>query len=367
MIGEINEKEEALKIELEKTKFPLEGGQMFTLEDKRILGFEIYGEKENATEVVLFFHGTPGSRFFITNEMENSLLRNKVKLYILERPGFGLSTPHHERTFETWANDVKQFINKEIQQKVSLIGYSAGGPYAIACAKYIPELLINLFIISSPSPPEAKHLYSEMDFTSKIGYFLARNWRWGLEKAVHFEAKKWKKNPIKQTKDFLRGCLPDAQTYLLHPSIQRAFVISCMEQYSRPHTGVTAEVDFEDCFNRMKAVEGEQVCIQLSAHEINTEHRIILFQGGVQYSQLLDLFSFSKSGFSNIIAPKKKEFLTLNGPRGKGSAQIAVGIKEIENTSFWKRFSSPVNPTLNYFLTEIILTLDSILNDLLWK
>ena len=123
--------------------------------------------------------------------------------------------------------------------------------------------------------------------------------------------------------------------------------------------------DFEECFTGMSAVEGQQICIQLSAHELNTDHRIILFQGGVQYNQLLDLFSFSKSGVGAIISPKKCEFLTMNGPRGKGSAQLAVGMQEIE--SLWKRLTSPSKPTLNVFLTEVVLTLDSILNDLLWK
>ena len=175
--------------------------------------------------------------------MEAVLVINQINLYIIERPGFGLSTPHPNRNYQTWGDDIRQFIEGVIKQQAAVIGYSAGGPYAIACGKYLPELITKVFIISSPSPPETKKLYSEMDWMSKIGYFLARNWKWGLEKAVETEANKWIKNPVKQTKEFLiqGGSLGDAQTFLLNPSIHRAFVLSVMEQYSRGRVGIVTE------------------------------------------------------------------------------------------------------------------------------
>lgn len=257
-IEKILEFEEALKEELKTKKFPLtEEGSTTQLPDGRKLGYHKYGYQGplDPSRVVLFFHGTPGSRFFMTGEMEEILVSNRVVMYILERPGFGLSSPQPSRSFKSWTEDVSHFIDAVASKEyntavcgISVIGYSAGGPYAAACARFLPEKLACVTIVSSPSPPENPEATKGMDLTSKIGYFLARHWKWGLEKiGVQSEAKKWFNDPLKNTKEFLTSNsgigLGDAKTFILQPSIERAFAISAKEMYSNLKQAVETETN----------------------------------------------------------------------------------------------------------------------------
>ena len=82
------------------------------------------------------FHGLPGCRLFSHPDVEKRLIKG-VRLLVLERPGIGLSTPAPPSYgFLDWTKDVNEFIEAQLtkEQRVSIIGYSAGGPYALVRA-----------------------------------------------------------------------------------------------------------------------------------------------------------------------------------------------------------------------------------------
>ncbi len=76
----------------------------------------------------------------------------------MERPGFGLSSPHPGRTFLTWADDVAEFADLLNIKKFSIIAYSAGGPFGISCLYKMPERIISAAIVGSVSPREAPNI-----------------------------------------------------------------------------------------------------------------------------------------------------------------------------------------------------------------
>ena len=135
--------------------------------------------------------------------------------------------------------------------------------------------------------------------------------------------------------------------------------------------------DFEECFKGLIIEKGQQICVQLSAFDPKTKKKCTLFQGGVLYDALHELFDWKKSGWAKLWKGEELEFLPLVGPRGKGKAQVAVGIADSNNVSggsnlfqrFTSSFSKPEqeHPPLNTFLTYITLSWESIINDLLWK
>jgi pimeloyl-ACP methyl ester carboxylesterase len=126
--------------------FKLEGEPMTTeqtpaastieLRDGRRLAFAEYGEPTGAP--VLFVHGFTASR--ITRHPDDRLTESLgVRLLTLDRPGCGASDIQPGRTLLDLARDVQQLADALGITSFAVLGHSAGGPYALACALAFPD------------------------------------------------------------------------------------------------------------------------------------------------------------------------------------------------------------------------------------
>ena len=106
-----------------------------TLADGRAIGYAEYGVADGIP--VFEFHGLPGSRHY--DLRADALAAAGVRWITLERPGFGLSDPKPGRTLLDWADDVGEVADRFGFERFSVLGYSAGGPYAAACGYARPE------------------------------------------------------------------------------------------------------------------------------------------------------------------------------------------------------------------------------------
>jgi len=252
--------------EILKTRtFPSSDGEKVKVSEDRDIGFMVYGAKEDIKGVIVYIHGTPGSRFFITKAQEEAARVRGLQVILFERPGFGLSTFQKDRTLLSFAEDIKialeklnlipkkdekeeqkqdgqeEVVNEKRFPKIAILGYSAGGGYACACAYAFGKLLSNLTLVCSPSPPEAPDVTAGMTLFNKFAYWLSQNWEWALKKAVRMEANEISKNPIKKIFESLVGSSNgDDSCFLMNGEIETAFVLSAKEQYSNPD-GAEAE------------------------------------------------------------------------------------------------------------------------------
>ncbi|KAF3007785.1 hypothetical protein E8E13_010330 [Curvularia kusanoi] len=109
----------------------------YTLPSHRNLGYAIYGSISPSSRVVFLFHGMPGSR--ICGRSWNTLChRLDARLICIDRPGYGLST-YSPRNLIDWPSDVLSLADHLHIDKFSVIGASGGGPFALACARFIPK------------------------------------------------------------------------------------------------------------------------------------------------------------------------------------------------------------------------------------
>jgi pimeloyl-ACP methyl ester carboxylesterase len=122
-----------------------------SLEDGRTLAFSEWGDLEGRP--VFLFHGRPGSRLFCPDE--DSTLAAGVRLITVDRPGYGRSDPHPGRTILDWADDVKELADQLDLQPFPVIGWSSGGPHALACAVRIPTRVEAIGLAASPGPCDA--------------------------------------------------------------------------------------------------------------------------------------------------------------------------------------------------------------------
>lgn len=128
---------------------PGETNKSLRLREGRLLGYAEAGVP-NGTPV-LYFHGTPGSRRELhtqTNIADDLGLR----LFAIERPGYGLSDPQPGRRLLDWPFDVEEFADRLGLDDFAVIGFSGGGPYALACAHSLPQRVTCAALVSSPSP-----------------------------------------------------------------------------------------------------------------------------------------------------------------------------------------------------------------------
>jgi pimeloyl-ACP methyl ester carboxylesterase/DNA-binding CsgD family transcriptional regulator len=123
--------------------------QTMRLPDGRRLGFAEYGVCDG--HPVMLMHSASGSRLE-RHPDEHDIERCGIRLIIPDRPGVGLSEGERDSTFLRFANDVSSLADHLTLGKFSVIGYSLGGVFGLACAHELPDRIARLVVVSSIAP-----------------------------------------------------------------------------------------------------------------------------------------------------------------------------------------------------------------------
>jgi pimeloyl-ACP methyl ester carboxylesterase len=121
--------------------------QRCQLPDGRRLGYDEYGAPDAAP--IFYLHGSPSSRLEVRLHVSEDLLRSlNVRLIAVDRPGMGLSDFQPNRALLDFPRDLSALADRLNIERFSILAYSLGGPYALACAYAIPERLTKVGIVS---------------------------------------------------------------------------------------------------------------------------------------------------------------------------------------------------------------------------
>lgn len=107
------------------------------LPDGRALAYAEWGDLGGRP--AFYFHGMPGSRLFIPDP--GAAADEHVRVIAADRPGMGRSDPQPGHVVADWPADVGALADALGLERFGVIGWSAGTPYAFACAALIPERL----------------------------------------------------------------------------------------------------------------------------------------------------------------------------------------------------------------------------------
>lgn len=141
------------------------------LSDGRLLGYAEYGDP--AGTPILFFHGTPSSRLMF--RVGDAAARSAgVRLIAPDRPGIGLSTHRPGRRIVDWPADVVSLADALGLGRFSVVGISGGGPYAMACATFIPDRLHSVGAVSGMGPLDRPVLFKTLTLSYRAIFALAR-------------------------------------------------------------------------------------------------------------------------------------------------------------------------------------------------
>ncbi|CAN5690965.1 alpha/beta hydrolase [soil metagenome] len=119
------------------------------LDDGRSLGFDDVGARDGVP--VIYFHGFGSSRV-IRHPDDSIAERLGVRLIAVDRPGIGASSGRPGRRMLDWPADVAALADSLGIERFAVLGWSGGGPYALACAWALPDRVRAAGVISGPAP-----------------------------------------------------------------------------------------------------------------------------------------------------------------------------------------------------------------------
>lgn len=122
---------------------------------KHVLAVQWWGDPHGSP--VFLLHGMPGSR--IGPRPRGIVLeRMGIKLVSYDRPGYGSSTRRERRTVADAGRDVERIADRLGIDRFSVVGRSAGGPHALACAAHLPHRVTKAALLVTVAPPDAAGL-----------------------------------------------------------------------------------------------------------------------------------------------------------------------------------------------------------------
>ncbi len=120
------------------------------LRDGRQLAYSEWGDLAG-TPVVLVL-GTPASRLLCPDE--DATVAAAVRLVTLDRPGYGLSDPRRGAMLLNWVDDFIELSDRLDLPPCPVIGWSGGGPYAMAVGFAAPDRVMAIGLAASLVPVE---------------------------------------------------------------------------------------------------------------------------------------------------------------------------------------------------------------------
>jgi pimeloyl-ACP methyl ester carboxylesterase len=134
---------------------PLDPRNQLVLRDGRSLSFTAIGPQSG--QPVIYCHGAIGTPIEATVDLQRIVDRAGVRFIAPSRPGVGGSDPRPGRTILDFAGDVGELADRLGIGRFSLLGVSAGGPYALAVAHQLGSRVERIALCSALSPFCAPH------------------------------------------------------------------------------------------------------------------------------------------------------------------------------------------------------------------
>jgi pimeloyl-ACP methyl ester carboxylesterase len=142
------------------------------LEDGRKIEVRTAGPEDG--EVLLFHHGTPGAGLPFRPWMESAAARG-LRTVMYSRPGYGLSTADPGRKVVDAASDAAAVLDAVDATTFRTIGWSGGGPHALACAAALRDRCLTTVAVAgfAPYPADGIDWFTGMADENVAEYSLA--------------------------------------------------------------------------------------------------------------------------------------------------------------------------------------------------
>lgn len=162
-------------------------------------GQRLYIQEWGATHlpVILMVHGFPGCAEQ-AKLVSGTPYWDSFRLIAMDRPGYGLSDVQKDMSPQSFALQVKSFLDASGIEALSLLSISGGAPYSVALATELKDRVKQFSIVSGVAPLTIKN-FRYMNFQQKKTwafhhlvpqsvqrYALQRVWKKGLDAMDEF-------------------------------------------------------------------------------------------------------------------------------------------------------------------------------------
>ena len=200
---------------------------LLELDDGRTVGYATWGDPDGTP--VFIVHGTPGSRLVLFPGLDDPgwLGRRRVRFVGVDRPGYGYSDAWPEADLLDCAEDLVRVADDLGLGRFSALGFSGGGPCAIALSVLVPERVGGVAVVSGLGMLERSDAYEGMGAEYVVAFEMARRSPVRLATEIEEAAREVRESSwgsasgiSEELPDVDLRILdhPDAQTYFFGPS-----------------------------------------------------------------------------------------------------------------------------------------------------
>jgi pimeloyl-ACP methyl ester carboxylesterase len=209
------------------------------LPDGRLLGYDDLGRPDGVP--VLFFHGFGSSRI-VRHPDDGIAARLGLRVIAPDRPGIGLSSRQPGRRLLDWPRDVERLVDSLGIERFSIVAWSGGGPYALACAWRLPDRVAQVALISAPAPiagvpGSAGYTYRHHRAASRAAAVAP----WVIRLAMWRWARSQRSDPERALDEAIAGMVEADRVILGDPRLRAVMIANAAEMYRQGGRGVYDE------------------------------------------------------------------------------------------------------------------------------
>ena len=184
----------------------METPTLVDLKDGRKIEFRTAGPEDG--EILLFHHGAPGAGLPFKPWVDSAAARG-LRTVTYSRPGYGLSTADPGRKVVDAASDAGVVLDAVGATTFRTIGWSFGGPHALACAAALPDRCLATVAIagSAPHPSDGIDWFAGMADENVAELGLAVQGKGALERFLEKSAHAFATMPPANLVESLGGLL----------------------------------------------------------------------------------------------------------------------------------------------------------------
>jgi len=208
------------------------------LQDDRTFSYAEYGVPNGYP--IIYCHGSQSSRLEMHHDVSFAT-DNNLRIITIDRPGHGLSDFNPKGSIQSFAIDVAELTTHLNIKKYSVIGMSAGAPFAMGIALAHKNQIDNLSIVSGFAPFNDKSK-SYLKKEVKILLQLAKSIPLLLRFLLKIQRFQLKKNPSKALKQFLKVMSEPDQLILKNPAVLEVIERMFTEAFRNGSKGVAYEI-----------------------------------------------------------------------------------------------------------------------------
>ena len=208
------------------------------LADGRTLAFEKTGDA--AGTPVFLAHGFPGSRLE-ARVVGDAAREAGVQLVCPDRPGFGESDPHEGRQLGDWPADVAALADSLGFSRFAVLGFSGGGPFAVACAAGLGSRVSACGLVSSPGPLDRAGTTAGMSLLNRAIFGGGRRAPIVANLLLRLIARSAGAEPAVVAQRLGQGMAPADRRTLSDPAVAQAYGQAVREAFRQGPAGAVVE------------------------------------------------------------------------------------------------------------------------------